>query len=109
MEAPFEGKVYVEEIKDGAVTGEAQQIGELEVACVCAYVCACVRVCGCACVFCVTARATEPFIKGEYLSTRDDGIATVKMAWKLADGQPAMAYTHQDNIVRVTVTLTRKP
>ena len=44
---------------------------------------------------------TEPFIKGEYLSTRDDGIATVKMAWKLADGKPAMAYTHQDNVVAV--------
>ena len=43
----------------------------------------------------------EPFIKGEYLSTRDDGIATVKMAWKLADGKPAIAYTHQDNVVAV--------
>merc|ERR1719174_2080220 len=44
----------------------------------------------------------KPFIKGEYLSTRDDdGIATVKMAWKLADGKPAMAYTHQGNVVAV--------
>ena len=46
-------------------------------------------------------RTTEPFIKGEYLSTRDDGIATVKMAWKLADGKPAMAYTHENNVVAV--------
>ena len=46
-------------------------------------------------------RTAEPFIKGEYLSTRDDGIATVKMAWKLADGKPAMAYTHENNVVAV--------
>ena len=52
-------------------------------------------------MFCVVARVTEPFIKGEYLSTRDDGIATVKMAWKLADGKPAMAYTHENNVVAV--------
>ena len=59
-------------------------------------------VCVCVCVLCVVCVcATEPFIKGEYLSTRDDGIATVKMAWKLADGKPAMAYTHQDNVVAV--------
>ena len=41
---------------------------------------------------------TGPFIKGEYVSSRA-GIATVKMAWKLADGKPAMAYTAESNVV----------
>ena len=41
-----------------------------------------------------------PFIKGEYVSKRN-GIATVKMAWKLADGKPAMAYTGASNVVSV--------
>jgi len=40
------------------------------------------------------------------LSTRDDDIATVKMAWKLADGKPAMAYTHQRNVVPVEAATT---
>ena len=41
-----------------------------------------------------------PFIKGEYVSKRD-GIATVKMTWKLADGKPAIAYTGESNVVSV--------
>ena len=42
--------------------------------------------------------ATGPFIQGEYMSSTA-GIATVKMAWKLADGKPAVAYTAEDNVV----------
>ena len=41
---------------------------------------------------------TGPFIKGVYMGSRA-GIATVKMAWKLADGKPAMAYTGDSNVV----------
>ena len=41
---------------------------------------------------------TGPFIKGVYMSSTA-GIATVKMAWKLADGKPAVAYTAEDNVV----------
>ena len=44
--------------------------------------------------------AAGPFIKGEYVS-KSDGIAAVKMTWKLADGKPAMAYTSESNVVSV--------
>ena len=41
-----------------------------------------------------------PFIKGEYVS-KSNGIATVKMAWKLANGKSAMAYTGASNVVPI--------